>query len=93
VDESAPVRPARYNRSTLDAEAAAERLTKSGGAGVVLRFGMFYGPDDAATRQLLDAVRRGWFPPFEKPQGYTRWLAHDDAANAVVAALGVPAGV
>jgi nucleoside-diphosphate-sugar epimerase len=93
VDEAFLVQPARYNRATLDAEAQAHRFTGEGRVGVVLRFGMFYGPHDASTTQLLDAVRRGWFPLFGRPDGYISWSAHEDAASAVVAALGVPAGV
>ena len=92
IDEASPVRPADYNRSALDAESQAERVTQAGRAGVVLRFGMFYGPDDATTLQVLDSVRRGWFPVFGRPDGYATWVSHDDAASAVVAALGVPAG-
>lgn len=92
IDETSPVRPADYARSALDAESQAERVTQAGRAGVVLRFGMFYGRDDATTQQVLDSVRRGWFPLFGRPDGYVTCVSHDDAASAVVAALGVPAG-
>ena len=40
-----PLRPASYNRTTLDAEASAERFGRGGAMGVVLRFAWFYGPD------------------------------------------------
>jgi nucleoside-diphosphate-sugar epimerase len=93
LDESAAVRPARYNRSVLDAEEQADRFTHAGRTGMVLRFGFLYGPGDAMTLQLVDAVRRGWYPLFGRPEGYSSWAAHEDAATAVVAALGVPAGV
>jgi nucleoside-diphosphate-sugar epimerase len=93
LDESSAVRPARYNRSVLDAEEQADRFTRAGRTGVVLRFGFLYGPGDAMTLQLMDAVRRGWYPLFGRPEGYSSWAAHEDAATAVVAALRVPAGV
>jgi len=93
LDERAPVQPARYNRAILDAEAAARRFADLAGSGVVLRFGMFYGPDDAMTAQLIDSVRRGWFPLFGRPDAYASWLHHRDAAAAVVAALEVPSGI
>ena len=93
IDESSPVRPARYNRTALDAEANAERFSRAGRAGVVLRFGLLYGPGDRMTLQMLELVRRGWFPLFGRPEGYTSWLHHQDAATAVVAALEVPAGI
>lgn len=93
VDETFPVSPARYNRSVLDAEANAARFAERGGRGVVLRFGWFYGPDDPITGALLQGVRRGRLPLFGMPEGYISWLAHDDAATAVVAALKVPSGI
>lgn len=92
LDEASPVRPARYNHSVLDAEAQADRFTRAGRIGVVLRFGMLYGAGDAMTLQLVDGIRRGWFPLFGSPGGYVSWAEHDDAARAVVAALGIPAG-
>ena len=92
IDESFPVRPARYNRSVLDAEGNADRFTQSGRPAVTLRFGLLYGAGDALTRQMIDSVRRGWFPMFGRSESYSSWIAQDDAAAAVVAALGVPAG-
>jgi nucleoside-diphosphate-sugar epimerase len=93
LDESSRVRPARYNRTALDAEANAERFTRVGRVGVVLRFGMLYGPGDGMTATLIESVRRGWFPLFGRPDAFCSWAEHEDAARAVVAALGVPAGV
>lgn len=93
IDETAPLAPARYNRSVLDAEAAADRFTQAGRTGVVLRFGFFYGPGDTPTRQIVDSVRKGWFPLVGRPDAYTSWVRHEDAASAVVAALRLQAGV
>jgi nucleoside-diphosphate-sugar epimerase len=93
LDESSPVRPARYNRTALDAEASAERFTRAGRIGVVLRFGMLYGPGDRVTATLIEGVRRGWFALFGRPEGFCSCAEHEDAARAVVAALGVPAGI
>jgi nucleoside-diphosphate-sugar epimerase len=93
VDEAAPVRPALYNRSALVAERNADRFTGAGRAGVVLRFGLLYGPGDAMTQQMIDLVRRGWFPLFGRSDGFSSWAHHEDAARAVVAALGAEAGV
>ena len=93
IDEQTPVRPARYNRSVLDAEAAADRFTQDGRAGVVLRFAFFYGPDSEFTHDIIRYVRKGWVPPLGSPDAYISSVSHDDAAAAVIAALGVPAGV
>jgi nucleoside-diphosphate-sugar epimerase len=42
---------------------------------------------------MVDGVRRGWFPMFGRAEGYFSFLAHEDAATAVIASLGVPAGI
>lgn len=93
IDEGVPVRPARYNRSVVDAEAAAERFTRSGRAGVVLRFGLFYGPDSGYTLDAIRFVRKGLAPAFGSPAGFVSSVSHDDAATAVLAALGARAGI
>jgi 2-alkyl-3-oxoalkanoate reductase len=92
IDEGMPIQPARYNATVVDAERSAERFTQREGAGVVLRFAAFYGPDSAQTRDLIAFVRRGW-APIPGADSYFSSVAHDDAATAVVAALRVRAGV
>jgi len=91
IDESMPVAPTSYNRSVLDAERSARRFMESGGAGVVLRFGGLYGPD-ALLAEMLEMMRRGMSPVPGDPGAFLSSLSQDDAATAVVAALGVPAG-
>ena len=92
IDERDPVRPARYNRSVLDAEAAVQRFTDRGGIGVVLRFAAFYGPDAAQLTDMIGFVRHGWLPLLGPARSFFPSISHDDAATAVVAALAVPAG-
>jgi nucleoside-diphosphate-sugar epimerase len=92
IDETVPVAPVSYNRTILDAERSAHRFTEGGGTGVVLRFGAMYGPD-ALLLEMLGMIRRGWSPLPGDPDAYFSSLAQDDAATAVLAALGVPAGV
>jgi nucleoside-diphosphate-sugar epimerase len=91
IDESMPVTPASYNRSALDAERSVKDFTEQGGTGIVLRFGGLYGPD-AMLIEMLDLMRKGWSPLPGDPNAYFSSLAQEDAATAVVAALGVPAG-
>jgi nucleoside-diphosphate-sugar epimerase len=93
INEEATPRPARYNRSALDAEAAAQRFTNSQREGVALRFGLLYGPRDRFTEDVLKLVRLGWLPILGKPEGFLSMLNHEDAASAVLAALDVPAGI
>src|SRR6266567_2256422 len=93
IDERATVRAARYNRSVLDAEGAAQRVTREGPLGVVLRFAYFYGADSDFTQDAIRYVRRGWAPAFGSPDAYISSVSHDDAAAAVLAALAVPPGI
>jgi nucleoside-diphosphate-sugar epimerase len=93
IDEEVPPRPARYNRSTLDAEGSAARFTHGGGTGVVLRYGGFYGPDASHVPDLIRFTRRGMSALPGRPDAYFSSISHDDAASAAVAALGVGAGI
>jgi nucleoside-diphosphate-sugar epimerase len=92
IDETVPIEPVRYNRTVVDAERAAQRFTEQGGAGVVLRFGAFYGPDATHLPDLIRSVRKGWAPIPGHPDAYFSSISHDDAATAVVAALQAKAG-
>jgi nucleoside-diphosphate-sugar epimerase len=93
IDENVRIAPASYIRSVLDAESAADEFTKSGGAGVVLRFSFFYGPDSSFSHDMVRAVRRGIAPMFGKPDAWMSSIWIDDAAEAVLAAFRVSAGV
>jgi nucleoside-diphosphate-sugar epimerase len=92
IDETVPIAPVTYNRSVADAERSAERFNSGDRTGVVLRFAPFYGPDAWQTRQMIDAVRRGFAPWPGAADGFISSVAHDDAATAVVTALGLRAG-
>lgn len=92
IDEQWPLHPTKYNRTVLDAEYSATRFTNAGGTGVVLRFASFYGADDF-QREMVKTARRGWMPIPGRPDAYWSYVAHIDAAMAVVASLDVPAGV
>ena len=92
IDERWRLKPARYNRSLLDAEGAIAQFTKFGGRGIVLRFANFYGPDSFATREMAQSVKRGINPIPGPVDAYTSSVSHDDAAAAVVEALHLPAG-
>jgi hypothetical protein len=84
-----------YIRSVLDAEGNARRFTdeSEGGTGVVLRFGYFYGPDSHTTHDMFRLARLGAAPVMGAASAYQSSISTDDAAAAVVAALGAPAGV
>ena len=79
--------------STLNAEAEVARFSAGDGRGIVLRMGLFYGPDPN-TGELLRYARRGIALVFGDPDAYQASIWVDDAAEAVVASLDarVPAG-
>lgn len=94
LDEDAPVDTVEYIRSVLDAEGNARRFTEqaNGGAGVVLRFGLFYGPDSHTTRDAFRLVRLGVAPVIGAASAFQSSISTDDAGAAVAAALRAPAG-
>jgi nucleoside-diphosphate-sugar epimerase len=92
IDESVTLEPVPFNRSVLDAERSAQSFTAGGGIGVTLRFGAFYGPDAGHVIDLIKMIRRGWAPAPGPPESFISSVSHDDAASAVVAALGAPSG-
>jgi nucleoside-diphosphate-sugar epimerase len=83
VDESTPVHDdvAEVVRSALDAEQQVARFGRSGRHGVVLRLGLLYGPGTGSEK------------PAERYRSFGATLRIEDAAQALVAALGVPSGV
>ena len=64
-------------------EAAREGLIE----GVVLRYGMFYGPGVPSTAALVDMVRRRRLPVVRGDAGQLPLIHIDDAVNATVLAL------
>ncbi|MEX1195405.1 MAG: NAD-dependent epimerase/dehydratase family protein [Dehalococcoidia bacterium] len=93
IDEDFPVKPAwTALDSTFDLEREAKRFAESGGKAVILRFGLFYGPDAQSTLDSAKLARRRMLPVIGKGQNYFSSIHHDDAARAVVAALDAPGG-
>jgi nucleoside-diphosphate-sugar epimerase len=92
-DEDAPLDPGT-NTSMVVAEDATAAFSASGGRGIVLRFGWFYGPDAIHTRDTVRAARLGIAPVMGDPAGYVSSIHVEDAGRAVAAALdAAPAGV
>ena len=90
LDEDSPVEGGGVTTTALTAERHARGLFD--GESVVLRFGLFIGPDSGSTLAALGAARAGVSIAPGRPDGYrpTVWL--DDAAAAVAAVLRAPAG-
>jgi 2-alkyl-3-oxoalkanoate reductase len=62
---------------------------------IVLRYGLFYGPGNPATDELVALVRKRWLPRVRNDRGQLPYIHLDDAVAATIAALehGRPAGV
>jgi len=90
LDEDAPVAGGGVTTTALTAERNARELFE--GDTVVLRFGLFMGPDSGSTRAALEAARGGASIAVGPPGAYRPTLWLDDAAAAIAAAVGGPAG-
>lgn len=61
--------------------------------GVVLRYGLFYGPGNPATDYMIHLLRRRMLPVIRNDQGVLPFIHVDDAVSATIAALDrAPAG-
>jgi UDP-glucose 4-epimerase len=90
LDEDAPVAGGGVTATALSAERNARKLFD--GDAVVLRFGLYMGPDSGSTRATLEAARRGASVAVGPPGAYRPTLWLDDAAAAIAAAQRAPAG-
>lgn len=91
LEEDAPVAGGGPTESALLAEANARAVFT--GDTIVLRFGLFVGPDSALTQADMAAARGGVSPSLGARSAYLPSLWLDDAGEAVAAAvLGAPAG-
>jgi UDP-glucose 4-epimerase len=90
LDEDAPVAGGGVTSTALTAERNARELF--GGDTVVLRFGLFIGPDSGSAQAALEAAHGGASVAAGPPAAYRPTLWLDDAAAAIAAAVRVPAG-
>ena len=92
ITEDDPIDRFRIAVGNIVAETNAHRFSQAGGTGTVLRFGVFYGPGAAHSEQMFAQARRHIGLILGPPKSYTSSIHLTDAASAVVAALGAPAG-
>jgi nucleoside-diphosphate-sugar epimerase len=93
LTEDSPVDAPGHLHANVVTEQHLMRFTAAGGTGVALRFGQFYGPDDAYSLDLYRRARRGQALVVGQGQGWSSAIHTDDVGPAVAAALSVPAGV
>jgi nucleoside-diphosphate-sugar epimerase len=55
--------------------------------GIVLRYGLFYGPENGMTDQLIALARRRLLPTVRGDRGLLPFIHLEDAASATIAAL------
>ncbi len=93
LDETWPVDNFPMAHSNLAAEASVDRFTRSGGQGIVMRFGWFYGRGAAHSEEFFHLAKRfGLSAMMGGADGYVSSIQVRDGGNAVAAALKVPAG-
>jgi nucleoside-diphosphate-sugar epimerase len=93
IDETTPPDESiEMLRPTLEGERIVDRFTAGGGRGIVLRFGLFYGPTARGTGEALRLARWRMSMVGGKPEGYLSSVHTDDVAGAAVAALDAPSG-
>jgi hypothetical protein len=93
LDPGSPVLEAAETASAAAAERAAALFTSLGGDSVVLRLGWTCGPEEAITRRVLAAARRGWRLIDADPGAWVALIAEPDAARTVQPALTVSPGI
>ncbi|ROZ89216.1 NAD(P)-dependent oxidoreductase [Gordonia sp. OPL2] len=92
VDEDSPVDRFPLAVGNHAAEANNHRFSTQHGTGVVLRFGIFYGPGAAHSEQIMRMARHHIGFRAGRPDAYVSSIHLADAAAAVVAALDCPTG-
>jgi nucleoside-diphosphate-sugar epimerase len=94
IDEDVPVEAiGPIVEPTLEGERIIDGFTGDGRRGVVLRFGLFYGPGNPMTAESLRLARWRASRVAGKADGYMSSIHTDDAGAAVSAALDAPAGI
>ena len=80
-------------RSVLDGEKEAARFSESGGRGIVLRFGGFYGVESSVTTDMISMMRRRLLVQPGPGSHFVSSIYIPDAGSAVLASLTLPAGI
>ncbi len=93
IDESVPpTTGAKMLDPTLEGERLVTDFSTRGGRGVVLRFGLFYGPASRSVDESLRLARWRGSTVTGRASAYQSSIHTADVATAVAAALGASAG-
>lgn len=83
----------RILSSTLRGEQEAVRFSQSGGRGIILRFGAFYGPDAPSSSETAAMARKRMLVQIGPGTSFFSPVYVPDAGRAVAAAVDLPAGI
>jgi nucleoside-diphosphate-sugar epimerase len=93
IDETMPVDHYPITSGNHAAEASALRFTDAGGTGIVLRFGLFYGPGAAHCEQMLAQAKLHVALMLGPADSYQSSINVIDGGEAIAAILGAEAGI
>lgn len=93
IDETMPVDHYPITTGNHAAEASAQRFTKAGGTGIVLRFGLFYGPGATHSEQMLAQATRHVAMMLGPADSYQSSIDVTDGAEAIASVLTAEAGI
>lgn len=93
IDETMPVDHYPITTGNHAAEASARRFTEAGGTGIVLRFGLFYGPGATHSEQMLAQATWHIAMMLGPADAYQSSINVIDGADAVAAVLGAEPGI
>lgn len=93
IDETTPLEVFSIAETTPESEGEIGRFTESGGTGVVLRFGLFYGPGSSLSAEMILAAKLRFGMVMGRPDKYWSPICLPDGGRAVAAALTAPSGV
>lgn len=79
--------------SALDGEKEAVRFSESGGRGIVLRFGGFYGAESGMTTNMISMMRRRLLVQPGPGSHFVSSIYIPDAGTAVLASLNISPGI
>jgi nucleoside-diphosphate-sugar epimerase len=93
IDETMPVDHYPITKGNHAAEANAQRFTEAGGTGIVLRFGLFYGPGATHSEQMLAQAKWHIAMMLGPADSYQSSIDVTDGAEAIAAVLGSEPGI
>ncbi|HJP73793.1 MAG TPA: NAD(P)-dependent oxidoreductase [Pseudonocardiaceae bacterium] len=93
IDETGPVDHYPITKGNHATEANVQRFTDAGRTGIVLRFGLFYGPGAAHSEQMLAQAKRHIVMMLGPAEAYQSSINVIDGGEAVAAVLTAEAGI